>query len=119
MDIKARVWSLISWRVGRDKAIDRWELAEQVFERRIPEFLRTEDNREDRAVRDAISQLRKDEKLICIENGLGFFIASTEAEFWQFYQAYTAPIRDRWETAEAMKKGAAREFPNLLQPRLI
>lgn len=52
-------------------------------------------------------------------NRIGRWMASTEAEFWEFYSYYVKPIKSRADVARALKKAALEKFPNLMQPSLF
>jgi hypothetical protein len=106
--------------VGEGNAINRWELVEKVFGIHMPEHERNDDNPLDREVRYAVGRLRKKGHLIGdLGNGNGRYIISSESEFWKFYAYYVRPIKERAETAKAMKRAAQQKFPNLLQPSLF
>ena len=102
--------------VGKEKAVDRWDLVETVFGEYVPAHLRNDDNPMDREIRYGVSRLRAQGHLICdLGNGNGRYLAATEAEFWELYQYYVKPIRTRAAVARAMKNAAIRRWPNALQ----
>jgi hypothetical protein len=107
---------ILNQHIGKDRAVERWELVETVFGERVPEHMRHDDNLDDREIRYAIGRLRKQGYLICdMGNGNGRYLASNENEFWEYYGSYVKPIRERAEVARAMKKAALKRWPNALQ----
>ena len=120
MDTQAKVLFYLTMRVGADDAMNRWELCEKVFQKHIPEHLRNDDNKDDREIRQAVSDLRREGHLICnVGKGEGYYIAENADEFWRFYAYYVSPIKERAAIAAAMKKAAEKKFPDLLQPSLF
>lgn len=111
---------VLSQHVGKQNAIPRWEMAEKIFNIQIPRTAQNDDNVQDREIRYAIGRLRGQGYLICdLGDGNGRYLAETETEFWEMYNAYVKPIRTRAGVARAMKLAAQKKFPNLLQPALF
>lgn len=105
---------------GKANRIDRWDLAEQVFGGSVLPEHRNDDNQYDRDIRYSVGRLRAQGHLICdLGDGAGRWMASTEAEFWEFYSYYVKPIKSRADVARALKKSAQEKFPNLMQPSLF
>lgn len=105
---------------GKANRIDRWELVEQVYGGPVLPEYQNDDNLQDRDIRYAVGRLRKQGYLICdLGDGAGRWMASTAEEFWEFYSYYVKPIKAKAEVARALKKAAAEQFPNLMQPRLF
>lgn len=118
LDRKVLFW--IQKHAGKANAINRWELAENVFDVHIPIFEQNDDNLLDRDIRYAVGRLRADGHLICdLGDGSGRYMAETEHEFWEFYSYYVKPIQARANVAKAMKEAAKAKWPNLLQPSLF
>lgn len=110
----------LSRHVGKENRIERWDLVEKVFGVRVPEFERNDGHSLDRDIRNSVSRLRVQGHLICdLGDGQGRWLAANDAEFWEFYSYYVAPIKARGEVAKAMKRAAREQFPNLLQPSLF
>jgi hypothetical protein len=81
---------------------------------------RNDDNIHDREIRLSIGRLRAEGHLICdLGDGNGRYIAANETEFWEMYSRYLKPIKKQSDTLRAMKKSAARQWPNILQMSLF
>ena len=107
---------ILGQHIGKEKAVDRWDLVETVFGEYVPEQFRNDSHPLDREIRYAVNRLRKAGHLICdLGNGKGRYIAKNEAEFWELYNYYVKPIKERAEVARAMKKAAVVRWPNALQ----
>lgn len=105
---------------GKANRIDRWELVEQVYGGPVLPEYQNDDNFYDREIRYSVGRLRAEGHLICdLGDGAGRWMASTEAEFWEFYSYYVKPIKSRADVARALKKAALKKFPNLMQPSLF
>ena len=115
-ELDRRVLYELSFHYGKRNAINRWDLVEKVFGERVPEHERNDQHSLDRLVRDAVERLREKEWLIGdLGRGDGRYVIETEKDFWEFYEYYTKPLKKRWHTAQALKKGAKKKFPDLLQ----
>lgn len=98
-DLDKMVLYFLSRHVGENNKIERWALVERVFGSPVPLAMRTNDNKQDRDIRESVRRLRNQGHLICdMGDGDGRWIA---------------------QTARAMKRAAAQKFPNLLQPSLF
>lgn len=105
---------------GKENRIDRWDLVERVFGGPVEPVFRNDDNLYDRDIRYAVGRLRAAGHLICdLGDGAGRWMAATEKEFWEFYSYYIKPIKSRADVARALKKSAAKRWPNLMQPSLL
>jgi hypothetical protein len=104
---------------GRQNAIDRWTLVVKVFGEGA-DLPRTDDNLQDRMIRDAVSRLRLHGLFVCdMGDGKGRFIASTEEEYRAFRSSYLKPLVSRAQVVHAMDKYAVEKWPNVLQPTLF
>jgi hypothetical protein len=102
--------------IGKEKAVERWDLVETVFGEHVPAHLRNDGNPLDRDIRYAVGRLRLQGHLICdLGNGNGRYIAANEKEFWELYNFYVKPIRARAEVARAMKKAALQKWSDVMQ----
>lgn len=114
------VLNILIFHEGKRNRIERWELVERVFGVAVTANEQNDDNLLDRDIRYAVGRLRARGYLICdLGDGAGRWMASTEAEFWEFYSYYVKPIKARAEVARALKKAARERFPNLMQPSLF
>lgn len=110
----------LGFHVGKERAVNRWELVEKVYGSPVPWEQRNDDNAQDREIRMSVNRLRAQGHLICdLGNGHGRWIAANEAEFWEFYSYYVKPIKSRADIARALKAAARQAWPNLLQPSLF
>jgi hypothetical protein len=115
-DLDKYLLYVLNSHVGKEKAVERWDLVETVFGEHVPAPLRNDDHPQDRDIRYAIGRLRKQGHLICdLGDGNGRYLAATEAEFWELYNYYVKPIKARAEVARAMRKAAIHRWPNALQ----
>lgn len=106
--------------IGKDNAIERWQLVELVYGAPVPLPLRNDDHPQDRDIRYSVGRLRSQGHLICdLGDGNGRWIAASEKEFWEFYGYYVKPIKARADVARAMKSAAVKRWPNLMQPSLL
>lgn len=118
--IRERVLAELQLHIGSTWAIERWDLAEYVFDVQIPNEARTNNNRLDRQVRDAIASLRMDGHLICNQrDGDGYYVAKDQAEYDAFKAWYAASALTINRTVSAMDRAAAQRWPDLAQPRLL
>ena len=105
---------VLSDRIGRHKAIGRFDLVESC--RRLG-FPSTE-----RQMRDMVKQLRRKGHLICSvagEDG-GYYLAGSKAEYDEFRQIeFAGKINDMAETLKAMDQAANERFGSVLQPGLF
>jgi len=109
---------ILSQHVGKENAISRWQLVEKVIGY-VPEHLRTNNNMEDREVRDAVSRLRLQGHVICdMGDGRGRYMAGSVEEFWEFYFYYLTPLLKGRKTLDALKKAAAEQWPDVQQMRM-
>ena len=114
------VYYLLSYHEGKENAIERWAMVEKIFGQAVPLHLRNDDNIQDREIRFAVGRLRAKGYLICdLGDGHGRYLAANESEFWELYNYYLKPIRSRSAILHAMKKSAARRWPNVLQMSLF
>lgn len=106
--------------VGKEKAIDRWELVETVFGEHVPAHLRNDDHPQDRDIRYSVGRLRARDYLICdLGNSHGRYLAATVEEAWEFYNYFIKPIKAKAQTARIIKKAIVRRWPNALQYSLF
>ncbi len=105
---------VLSFHVGRARAIGRMDLVEQVGVMGCPAT--------ERQVRDQIKQLRRDGYLICSvagEDG-GYFMAETLIEYKDFARIeFEGKISDMSETLQAMNQTARKLFGDSMQPGLF
>ena len=105
---------LLNFHKGRQRAIGREELVRALEKMGHPVH--------ERAARECIKQLRRQEHLICAmpgEDG-GYYLAETLAEFQEFDRAeFGAKIADMNETRQAMIKAARSQFGEAVQMGLI
>lgn len=119
-ELDGEIIAIMKWHVGKGNAITRWQLVREVFGAEVPMHLQNDDNKEDRAIRLAVSRLRKNGHFICdLGNGEGKYLAANEDEFWQLYNRYAKPVMAGLQTLQAMKKAAEGRWPNVLQPSLF
>jgi hypothetical protein len=106
--------------VGKGHTISRWAMVERIFGLPVPEHLQNDSNPQDRLIRASVNRLRKQGHLICdLGDGQGWYLAATAEEFWEMYHFYVKPLRERAEVAQAMKRAARKQFPDLMQPSLF
>lgn len=104
---------------GQARAIERWELVRQTYGEGS-DLPRTDDNLQDRTVREAVGRLRSHGWMILDYNdGRGRFLAESQKEYMEFRTRYLKPLRARAEVIKAMDKHALLKWPNLLQPSLF
>jgi len=105
---------------GAENAIDRWKLAETVFEEIQWKEAQNDDNSSDRQCRHSIERLRHQGHIICnTGNGHGYYMAKTVEEYQAFRNNYGAHAFPIMEAIREMDKAAENKWPNPLQPRMI
>jgi hypothetical protein len=119
-ELDVEVLFILGQHVGKENAVNRWEMVRIIDGKPVPFHLQNDDNPRDREIRFAIGRLRAAGHLICdLGDGNGRYMAANEAEFWELYSYYVKPIKARAEIALALKKSAARRWPNVLQMSLF
>jgi hypothetical protein len=114
MGLDRAVLQVLSYRMGRARAIGRAELVDAV---RLIGY-----DSPERMVRHCIRELRREGRLICSAPGEdgGYYLAETLAEFEEFAEAeFRAKIADMSETLAAMKAAARAAFGEGVQLELI
>lgn len=102
--------------IGKESAVDRWDMVEIIFGEHVPEPFRNDKNDQDRQIRYAVSRLRIAGHFICdMGDGDGRYLAKDEKEFWAFYSFFISPIKTRVTAAKSMLKAAVKKWPNALQ----
>lgn len=105
---------VLSQRIGRHKAIGRYDLVEACRHLGYPST--------ERQVREMVKQLRRKGHLICSAAGEdgGYYLAGSKAEYDEFRQIeFAGKINDMAETMKAMDQAAAQRFGGTLQPGLF
>lgn len=128
-------WILLHWRPGNAEApsAQPWTEHSSAEERAILELVQPHQGEtqaihgeelhaqlqarglelDERQMRDAIKQLRRQGKLICAKPGVkgGYFMATSMTEFEGFDQEeFSAKIADMEQTRQAMRKAARQQF---------
>lgn len=117
-ELDKEVLYILNQHVGQENAIDRWDLVAKLFGA-VAIHLRNDSNREDREIRESVSRLRTQGKLICdLGNGQGRYMAATKAEFWAMYRRYEKPIETGKKTLKAMMDAAEEKWEDLLQMKM-
>jgi hypothetical protein len=114
MGLDRAMLQVLSYRMGRGRAIGRAELVDAV---RLIGY-----DSPERMVRHCIRELRREGRLICSAPGEdgGYYLAETLAEFEEFAEAeFRAKIADMSETLAAMKAAARAAFGEGVQLELI
>jgi len=103
---------------GAGNAIDRWDLVERLYGEK--QQTESDDNSQDRAVREGIERLRHAGHMICnMGDGSGYYIAGTVEEYQAFRNKYGAHAFPIMEAIREMDRAANERWENPLQPRLI
>lgn len=119
-EVVQKVKDIMHYHVGKERAINRWELVRRVYDVTVPTSEQNDDHPLDRDIRYAVARLRAQGHFICdLGDGNGRWIAKDENEFWEFYFYYIKPIRTRADVARSLKEAAKRKWPNILQPSLF
>ncbi len=112
--LERAILSVLDYHHGREKAIGRDELVNDLVGMGYRE--------NERVVREAIKQLRRQGHLICSipGNDGGYYLAGSLAEFDEFDRCELgAKIADMSETREAMRKAAREKFGEGYQMKLL
>jgi len=116
--LEREVLRILSKRIGRENAYNRFELLGMV--RLMPGLERVDE----RQVRAAINELRKNKALICSTGGTGggYWMAANYDEIDEYLRREVyARISDLNEQAQAMKSGAIEKWGEeiTMQPRMF
>jgi len=89
VELDRSVLFILQFRKGRQNAIRRWDLVEQVFGAdAVAEPTRNNNNVYDRQVRESIERWRSQGQHICNVGDGGYFMASTRPEYEDFKKYY-------------------------------
>jgi hypothetical protein len=117
--LDAEVLFAIKQHVGRQHPIGRWELVAKIFGP-VAAGDQNDNNPADRQIRESVERLRKRGVLICdMGDGVGRYMAETYDEYKAFRAKYGSRAFAIIDTLHEMDEAAKREFPDILQPRLL
>jgi predicted DNA-binding transcriptional regulator YafY len=112
--LEAAVVYILSYHTGRDRAIGRDELVEQVKKYGV--------KADERQIRESIKSLRRNGHLIASAAGEdgGYYLAKDRIEYDEFMNSeYRAKISDMAETVRALDKAADEVFGSTQQMALF
>ena len=101
---------------GRANAITREELLRRVHGEIVQHV--TDDNAQDRKIREGIERLRNAGHLVCNMGG-GYFIAATPQEWQAFRALYGSGAFSILRTIGNLDRAAAERWPDPLQERMF
>ena len=117
-ELDREVLYLISQHIGRQNAVGRWDLVEQIFGEK--QSNRDDGNSLDRRMRDSIERLRGEGHIICnMGDRTGYYVASNVEEYQEFRLLYGAHAFPIMATIREMDRAASQKWPNPLQPALM
>jgi len=116
---------ILKGHIGKDRPVDRWDFVRRIFGEGA-DLPRSDNNPQDRRIRDSVERLRPDLLICDLADGKGRYLASTYAEYMEFRSKYISHALPIMETARKMDAAALRRFPdeyreyrrNSLQPEL-
>jgi hypothetical protein len=111
---------LASWHRGQAARAEKWAFVEKVCQVSIPATERNNNNPYERRVRQAISEMRKDGKLICSDtkDGGGYWWAASIDDVLTMASSLRERARDLLVTAKQLRAEGVREFGGQLRMKL-
>lgn len=112
-DLDGEVLFVMNQHMGEQNAILRWDLVVRIFGLdAVTEETKNDLNQFDRAVRNSLERLRKQEgHHICNRgNGAGYYMASTREEYKQFKEYFLGANYEKFITIARMDKKADEKW---------
>jgi hypothetical protein len=114
-ELDAKLRRIFAEHVGEDRPIERWTLVIEVYGAGA-DLPRSDDNVQDRMVRDAVQRLRSHGFFILdMSDGRGRFLAKSKQEYKKFRRRYLKPVNARWKVIHEMDKAAVLEWSDFFQ----
>lgn len=112
-ELDGEVLFVMNQHMGEDNAILRWDLVVRIFGMdAVTDETRNDSNPFDRAVRNSLERLRKQEgHLICNRgNGSGYYTARSREEYKQFKQYFLGANYEKFITVAKMDEKADEKW---------
>ena len=108
-EIESRVRAILSFRKGKENAISRWQLVEQIFGREAAAN-RGNNNSYDRRIREAIAKWRDTDLIVSSSSSAGYYLAADMNDVEIIAQEYVERSRKMEEKARNLRKRGAERF---------
>lgn len=108
-EIERRVRSILSFRKGKENAISRWQLVEQIFGRDAAAN-RGNNNPWDRKVREAIAKWRDTDLIVSSSGSAGYYLAADMTDIETIAQEYEERIKKMAEKVRNLRRRGAEYF---------
>jgi len=114
--IESEVRSILSFHVGQEKAISRWELVQRVFGRDAAAN-RSNNNPFDRQIRTVIEKYRDVDLIVSSSGSSGYWLAASMDDIEVIAQEYVNRSRKMEERARNLRRHGVEKFgPQIAMP---